>query len=98
MTQIERELKQLKEEVIKMWTLVRSQLDKSKDALLHYDQNLAREITVKEKRVNSYELKIDMHCEHIFALFTPVAVDLRFVLAVLKINSSLERIGDISEN
>ncbi|MEJ0083170.1 MAG: PhoU domain-containing protein [Puia sp.] len=38
-----------------------------------------------------------MTCENIFALLTPVAVDLRFVLAVLKINSNLERIGDIAE-
>jgi phosphate transport system protein len=50
-----------------------------------------------EKRVNGLELKIDRDCENIFALLTPVAVDLRFVLAVLKINSNLERIGDIAE-
>jgi phosphate transport system protein len=51
----------------------------------------------KEKRVNGYELKIDMDCENIFALYCPVAVDLRFVLAVLKINYNLERIGDYAE-
>lgn len=98
MAQIEIELQQLKTEVISMWTLVRSQLNKSKNALLNFDPNLAREVKIKEKRVNGLELKIDRDCEHIFALFTPVAVDLRFVLAVLKINSSLERIGDIAEN
>jgi phosphate transport system protein len=42
-------------------------------------------------------LKIDRDCENIFALFCPVAIDLRFLLAVLKINSNLERIGDIAE-
>ncbi|MFI5188410.1 MAG: phosphate signaling complex PhoU family protein, partial [Chitinophagales bacterium] len=47
--------------------------------------------------VNGLELKIDRDCENIFALLTPVAVDLRFVLAILKINSNLERIGDIAE-
>ncbi len=51
----------------------------------------------KEKRVNGSELKIDRDCENIFALFCPVAIDLRFLLAVLKINSNLERIGDIAE-
>ena len=50
-----------------------------------------------EKRVNALELKIDKDCENIFALFNPVAIDLRFVLAVLKINSNLERIGDIAD-
>jgi phosphate transport system protein len=51
----------------------------------------------KEKRVNGTELKIDRDCENIFALFCPVAIDLRFLLAVLKINSNLERIGDIAD-
>jgi phosphate transport system protein len=47
--------------------------------------------------VNGTELKIDRDCENIFALFCPVAIDLRFLLAVLKINSNLERIGDIAD-
>jgi phosphate transport system protein len=47
--------------------------------------------------VNAYELKIDRDCENIFALYNPVAVDLRFVLAALKINNNLERTGDIAE-
>ncbi len=47
--------------------------------------------------MNAFELKIDRECENVFALFNPVAIDLRFVLAVLKINSCLERIGDMSE-
>lgn len=94
---IEYEVQQLKEEVINMWILVRSQLQKAKNAIVNFDRDLAREVIVKEKRVNSYELKIDRDCENIFALRTPVAVDLRFVLAVLKINSNLERIGDIAE-
>lgn len=97
MVQIEMELDLLKKEVIYMWKLVRTQLQKSKSALIHFDKNLAREIVVSEKRVNGYELKIDRDCENIFALRSPVAVDLRFVLAVLKINSNLERIGDIAE-
>src|SRR5205085_1972703 len=58
---------------------------------------LAREVNFNERRVNALELKIDKDCENIFALFNPLAIDLRFVLAVLKINSNLERIGDISD-
>jgi phosphate transport system protein len=55
-------------------------------------------LLVTEKRVNGLELKIDRDCENILALFNPVAVDLRFVLAALKINSNLERIGDNAES
>jgi len=97
MTQLEIELQYLKTEVISMWSLVHTQLVKSMSALLNFDKDLAREVVASEKRVNGLELKIDRDCENIFALLTPVAVDLRFVLAVLKINSNLERIGDIAE-
>src|SRR6202043_3621866 len=97
MTQLETELQFLKNEIINMWGLVKSQLEKAKISMLTFDKDLAREVVLKERRVNGSELKIDRDCENIFALLTPVAVDLRFVLAVLKINSNLERIGDIAE-
>jgi phosphate transport system protein len=97
MSQLEIELKQLKAGIIEMWKLVHSQVVKSNIAMINFDKNLAREVVSREKRVNGLELKIDRDCENIFALLTPVAVDLRFVLAVLKINSNLERIGDIAE-
>lgn len=79
-----------------MWILVQSQLNKAKEAMVQFDKDLAREVLIKEKRVNSYELKIDRDCENIFALYCPVAIDLRFLLAALKINTNLERIGDIA--
>jgi phosphate transport system protein len=97
MTQLETELQFLKNEIINMWGLVKSQLEKARTSMLNFDKDLAREVVLKERRVNGSELKIDRDCENIFALLTPVAVDLRFVLAVLKINSNLERIGDIAE-
>jgi phosphate transport system protein len=97
MTQLETELAQLKDEVKNMWGMVRGQLLKALSSLLNFDLDLAREVIVMEKRVNATELKIDRDCENIFALYSPVAIDLRFLLAVLKINSNLERTGDIAE-
>jgi phosphate transport system protein len=97
MAQLETELQLLKTEAVNMWTLVSSQLSKAKTAFLTFDKDLAREVVLKEKRVNGSELKIDRDCENLFALFCPVAIDLRFLLAILKINSNLERIGDIAE-
>ena len=96
-TQLDTELQSLKAELISMWTLVISQLIKTHDALLAFDKSLANDVIANEKRVNALELKIDRDCENIFALFNPVAIDLRFVLAVLKINNNLERTGDIAE-
>jgi phosphate transport system protein len=97
MSHLDIELQQLKAETIKMWTLVNNQLRKGKDSLVNLDKDLAREVILSERRVNAYELKLDRDCENIFALFNPVAVDLRCVLAVLKINNNLERTGDIVE-
>lgn len=97
MTQLEHELQRLKDELIQMWDLVYSQLNKARISLTNFDQGLAREVQQNERRVNGYELKIDTDCENILALYCPVAVDLRFVLAVLKINYNLERIGDYAE-
>jgi phosphate transport system protein len=97
MTHLEEELTKLKSEITDMWLMVISQLHKTREALLQFDKDLAREVVAAEKRVNSRELKIDRDCENIFALFNPVAVDLRTVLAVLKINNNLERTGDIAE-
>lgn len=97
MTHFEEELKHLKQEVNILFVLVHSQLIKAKDALIRLDKDLAREIIQTEKRVNAQELNIDRDCENYFALYNPVAVDLRYLLAVLKINNNLERIGDIAE-
>jgi len=96
MTQLENEIGALKKELANMWILVQSQLNKAREAMVNFDKDLAREVLVKEKRVNSFELKIDRDCENIFALYCPVAIDLRFLLAALKINTNLERIGDIA--
>lgn len=96
MTPLENEIAALKKELVSMWILVQSQLNKAKEAMVAFDKDLAREVLIKEKRVNAFELKIDRDCENIFALYCPVAVDLRFLLAALKINTNLERIGDIA--
>jgi len=90
----EQELIYLREEINQMWKLVISQVTKTKQALLNNDVELALEIIKFEKRVDGIELKIDSSCEHYIALYSPVAVDLRFVLSIMKISITLERIAD----
>ena len=97
MKHTEKELQALKEEVSQMWKLVLSQLEKSKQAFLNNDIELAREIASREKRVDAFELKIDSDCENYIALYSPVAVDLRLVLSLIKISFTLERIADFAE-
>ena len=96
MTHLDSELKILKADLLEMWRLVVKQLEKGSEALTNFDRDLAMEVVENEKRVNSYELKMDRDCENIFALFQPLASDLRLVLATLKISNNLERIGDIA--
>jgi phosphate transport system protein len=97
MTHLDAEIGKLKKDMLEMFEMVKLQLEKSKQALIKLDKDLAREVMVNEKRVNAFELKLDRDCENIIALFNPVAVDLRFVLACLKITNNLERTGDIAD-
>ena len=97
MPKLENELDQLKASVIEMMELVHMQLQKSREALLNVDTDLAQEILYNENRINAMELSIDRDCENFFALLYPVAIDLRFIISILKINADLERMGDHAE-
>jgi phosphate transport system protein len=94
MPAIEPELQALKDNLLDMLSLVISQVEKCSDAIRKQDPSIADEVIADEKKVNAQELAIDRDCESILALFTPVATDLRLVLATLKITNDLERIGD----
>jgi len=96
MKHTEREIQSLKEEISEMWKLVLSQLEKAKQSYLNGDIELAREIVSREKRVDAYELKIDSDCENFIALYSPVAVDLRLALTIIKFSFTLERIADFA--
>lgn len=94
---IESELLLLKRETDEMWSLVCNQFERAGDAVLALDYELAQQVLVRERRVNAFELKIDSDVEDTISLYNPVAIELRFVLAVLKINTNLERLGDFAE-
>jgi len=97
MKHTEKELQLIKDDVSQMWKLVLSQLEKAKQAFLSHNVEQAMEVTSREKRVNAFELKIDSDSENYIALYSPVAVDLRLVLSLIKISNTLERIGDFAE-
>ncbi|MFN7593339.1 MAG: phosphate signaling complex protein PhoU [Bacteroidota bacterium] len=98
MSHIDIETGRLRETLKELMMLTTQQIRKSQDVVFNFDKELAREIIFYEKHINSLELKIDRDCENILALLNPVAVDLRFILATLKINPSLERIADNAES
>jgi len=79
---------------IEMLELCKKQLSNAREAFFNHDSDLAEEVLHTENRVNALDLKIDRDCERFIALHNPVASDLRFVLALRKINFDLERVGD----
>lgn len=96
MKHIEEEREKLCAEVVEMWNLVITQLHDSATALLENNKDLAQRIRLREKDINAMELRIDTDCEDFIALFSPVAIDLRLVIALLRVNGRLERIGDFA--
>lgn len=96
MRHLEQEITALRHDIIEMWRMTISQVYNAGEAILSFNKELAMQVSMREKKIDAYELKIDSACENIIALHQPVAIDLRFVLAVLKINSNLERIADFA--
>ncbi|MBK9333070.1 MAG: phosphate signaling complex protein PhoU [Ignavibacteria bacterium] len=95
---LEEELEKLKEKIIKMGSLVEEQIDFSFKALFDGDLELAQTVIDRDDEVDKFDIRIDKHCQRIFALTQPVAFDLRLIMSSLMINSDLERMGDISVN
>lgn len=98
MVAIEPELQALKENLNDMLSMVKSQLEKCVEAIEKQDADIAQKVIDEERKINIQELAIDRDCENILALYTPVATDLRLVLAALKITNDLERIGDSAKS
>ncbi|GJQ22051.1 MAG: hypothetical protein HBSIN02_24060 [Bacteroidia bacterium] len=98
MRHFEQELEQLRTTIIRMASLVDEQIDAGVRAILEPDVDLARRVIERDQDVDAFDNDIDHLCMRMFALTQPVAIDLRLLMAALKINNELERIGDIAVN
>jgi phosphate transport system protein len=96
MTHFEQELEKLRKRIIDMGALVEKQIDETINALLTGDVELANSIIETDNQVDNIDNKIDKLCQRIFALAQPVASDLRFIMSSLKINTDIERVGDLA--
>ena len=95
---IDQELADLKSQILRMGSLVESQIEGSIKALVDRDVDLASQIIERDTLVNSLDVEIDENCMRLLALQAPAARDLRFVTTAMKISTELERMSDISEN
>ena len=95
---MQREIDKLKQMVLSLGAEVENNVQKAVQALNERDPELAELIIRSDGKIDKSEVQLEEECLKILALHQPVAVDLRFVVAVLKINSDLERIGDLAVN
>lgn len=94
----QREIENLKKLILSLGAIVEEQIQHSMLSLERWDSDLADEVISRDKEVDSLEILIEEECLKILALYQPVAKELRFVVAVLKMNNDLERMGDLASN
>ena len=95
---LQREIEALKKNILSLSARVEKSL---RDAIYSFDHQsvqMAQTIIDNDTEIDLSEIRIEEECLKILALYQPVAVDLRFIVAVLKINNELERIGDLAVN
>jgi phosphate transport system protein len=95
---IERQIEHLKERILRVGTLVEEAISRSISAVINRDVSLAQRVMASDEAIDRMEVEVEEECLKILALYQPVAADLRFVVAVLKINNDLERMGDLAKN
>ncbi len=93
-----KELEKIKKQILTLGLMVEEQVQMAVEAVGKNDTELAQKIIQKDIEIDEMEVEIEEECLKILALHQPVAIDLRFLIAVIKINNDLERIGDQAVN
>ena len=95
---LQREITKLKKMILSLSARVEETVRKAARAISNRDGELAEEIIDEDIEIDEMEVEVEEECLKILALHQPVAIDLRYIIAVLKINNDLERIGDLAVN
>jgi phosphate transport system protein len=93
-----REIEKLKRKLLGLSAYVEESVQRAVKAIATRDDKLARRVIDADFEIDEMEVDVEEDCLKILALHQPVAVDLRYIIAVLKINNDLERIGDLAVN
>ena len=93
-----RELEKIKKLILSLGAMVEEQVHMATQAVETHDAELVKQIIKSDHGIDEMEVEIEEECLKILALHQPVAIDLRFLIAVIKINNDLERIGDQAVN
>jgi phosphate transport system protein len=92
------ELEQLKTRLLEMGGLAEEQVRLAVKGLVERDRDLIDRVLVSDEPLNALHIEIDSRCFTLLALYQPMAVDLRAIVAAVKINTDLERVGDLAIN
>jgi phosphate transport system protein len=95
---LQREIDKLKKKILSLGAMVEERVRMAIEAHAKRDGDLARKIIEADREIDALEVEMEEECLKILALYQPVAVDLRFISAIIKINNDLERIGDEAVN
>ena len=95
---LQREINKLKSELVRLGAMVEDSLFNSISALFDGDLEIAKKVIKNDKNIDTKEVEVEEECLKILALYQPVAIDLRYIISVLKVNNDLERIGDLAVN
>lgn len=95
---LEREIEKLKKRILFLGSLVEERVQVAIESVTTRNRELAKEVIMKDYEIDELEVEVEEDCLKVLALHQPVAVDLRFLIAVIKINNDLERIGDEAVN
>jgi len=98
MRPIVQEVEELQNKILQMGGLVENSIRNSIQSLVTQDEQMATDVLRSEDRINQLDIEIDEFATRLLALHQPVARDLRFATAAIKINSDLERMGDLASN
>jgi phosphate transport system protein len=95
---LQKDLEKIKKQILSLGAMAEERIRMAIKAIETWDAGLAEEIIRRDYEIDELEIEVEEECLKILALHQPVAVDLRFLVAVIKINSELERIGDEAVN
>jgi len=93
-----REIEALKKKILTVGAVVEERIAQAITAVVKHDAALAQQVAEGDDEINEMEVEVEEDCLKILALYQPVAIDLRFVVAVLKMNNDLERMADTAVN
>jgi phosphate transport system protein len=96
--QFTKELENIKKRILELGAMVEERVQMAVKAIDTNDSDLAQNIIKTDYEIDEIEVEIEEECLKVLALHQPVAIDLRFIVAVIKINAELERIGDQAVN